>query len=281
MRTRVRVVLAVMAFCAGCSFLLVEAVLTGAGAWSWRFAALREPVDLFSGSCDVSQLEEKDVVRGTIHELCGRYDYTYDDYITDIAYYYVLPVETAGRTCYMGVRETKGRKGLFRKLSVRTAYDVKERGINVHQESSEQSDVEGEPVFVEGFLFGMNERQYHTFQAWLEKAGLDGHALPYYIEERDIAGLKTRCVGGLAGIAAGIVMVAGSIAVWIHWRKKSRRQTNITIGDVVYEKLQLARVNQLIEHVEMMQAVYELSRITGLGLPQAEKIVRKWYHYWY
>ncbi len=41
------------------------------------------------------------------------------------------------------------------------------------------------------------------------------------------------------------------------------------------------RVNQLIEHVEQMQAVYELSRITGMELPQAERIVRKWYRYWY
>lgn len=63
-----------------------------------------------------------------------------------------------------------------------------------------------------------------------------------------------------------------------YWRRRS--QTHITIGNVVCEKMQLARVNQLIEHIEMMQAVYELRRITGMELPRAEKIVRHWYRYW-
>lgn len=281
MKTRVGVVLAIMAFCLGCSFLLLEVFLTGSGGWSWRFAALQEPVDLLSGSCDVSQLEDMEVVNGTIHELCGRYDYTYDDYITDIAYYYVLPIDTDGSTYYIGIRETRGRKGLFRKMAGRTAYDVTERGVNVKSEPLTPPDENAEPIFVEGFLFGMSERQYHTFQAWIEKAGMEGQALPYYMEERDIAALRRACIGGLTCSAAGVVMVAGSMAVWIYWRRRSRHQTQITIGNVVYDKSQLARVNGLIGHAELMQAVYELSRITGLDLPQAERIVRKWYHYWY
>lgn len=281
MKTRVGIVLAIIAFCLGCGFLLLEVFLTGSGAWSWRLAALQEPVDLFSGSCDVSQLGEMEVVNGTIHELCGRYDYTYDDYITDIAYYYVLPIDVAGRTYYIGIRETRGRKGLFRQMAGRTAYDVKERGVNVKSEPLTPPDENAEPIFVEGFLFGMSDRQYHTFQAWLEKAGMEGQALPYYIEERDIAALRRACIGGLVCSVAGVVMVAGSMAVWIYWRRRSRHQTQIMIGNVVYDKSQLARVNGLIEHVELMQAVYELSRITGLELPQAERIVRKWYHYWY
>lgn len=281
MKTRVGVVLAIVAFCLGCSFLLLEVVLTGSGAWSCRFAAMREPVDLFSGSCDVPQLGDMEVVNGTIHELRGRYDYTYDDYITDIAYYYVLPIDTDGRTYYIGIRETRGRKGLFRKMAGRSAYDVTERGVNVKREPLTPPDKNADPIFVEGFLFEMSEQQYRTFQAWFEKAGIEGQALPYYIEERDIAALRRACIGGLVCSVAGIVMVAGSIAVWIYWRRRSRRQTQITIGNVVYDKLQLARVNGLIEHVELMQAVYELSRITGLELPQAEKIVRKWHRYWY
>ncbi len=281
MKTRVGVVFAIIAFCLGCSFLLLEVVLVGAGGWSWRFAALQEPVDLFSGSCDVSQLEDMEVVNGTIHELCGRYDYTYDDYITDIAYYYVLPIDTGGSIYYIGIRETRGRKGLFGQMAGRTAYDVTERGVNVKSEPLTPPDENAEPIFVEGFLFEMSEAQYRTFRAWLEKAGLEGQALPYYIEERDIAASRRACIGGLVCSAAGVVMVAGSIAVWIYWRRRGRHQTQITIGNVVYDKSQLARVNGLIEHVELMQAVYELSRITGLELPQAEKIVRKWHHYWY
>lgn len=278
MRTRVSVLFAIIAFCMGCSFLLLEGVVIGASGWRLRFAAMREPIDLFSGLCDVSRLEDMDVVSGTVHELCGRYDYTYDNYVTDIAYYYVLPVDTAGGTYYIGIRETKGRKGLFRDLCGRTVYDVTERGINIKDEPLKPPG--GEPIFVEGFLFEMSERQYHTFSSWLQKAGLDGQALPFYIEERDIAKSKQACISGLVCSIAGLVMVIGSIAVWIYWRRKRRLQTHITIGNVVYEKSQLVRVNQLVEHIEKMQAVYELSRITGLSLPQAEEIVRKWYHYW-
>lgn len=278
MRTRVSVLFAIIAFCMGCSFLLVEVVFTGAGGWRWRFAAMREPIDLSSGSCDVSYIGGMEAVSGTVHELRGRYDYTYDSYITDIAYYYVLPVDTADGTYYIGIRETEGRKGLFRELCGRTAYDVTERGINIKEEPLKPPG--GEPFFVEGFFFEMSERQYRTFTSWLQKAGLEGQALPYYIEERDIAKLKQACIGGLVCGVAGFVMVIGSIAVWIYWRRKSKRQTHIMIGNVVYEKSQLVRVNQLVEHIEKMQAVYELSRITGLSLPQAEEIIRKWYHYW-
>lgn len=289
MWNRLKVVLAICAISAGGSILLMEAVLLGSDIWNVRFAALREPVDLFSESCDISSLEEMDIVTGTVCELYGRYDYTYDDYVSDIAYYYVLPIDTAGRTYYMGIRETKGRKELFRKLSVNTEFDVEERGINVKPfqyaagVSSGQADAEREPVFVEGLLFRMNEQQYKRFQTWLDKAGYlgDGQVLPYYIEERNIAKYKRYCIGGLIWTAAGIVMIAGSISVLVRSRNRRRSQTQITIGDVVYEKLQLTRVNQLIEHLEMMQAVQELSRITGLDMMQAEKIVRRWYRYWY
>lgn len=286
---RLKVVLAICAISAGGSILLMEAVLLGSDIWNVRIAALREPVDLFSESCDVSLLEEMDIVTGTVCELYGRYDYTYDDYVSDIAYYYVLPIDMAGRTYYMGIRETKGRKELFRKLSIKTDFDVKERGINVKPfqdaagVSPEQADAEREPIFVEGLLFRMNEQQYKRFQTWLDKAGYlgDGQVLPYYIEERNIAKYKRYCIGGLIWTAAGIVMIAGSIAVLVRSKNRRRNQTQITIGDVVYEKFQLTRVNQLIEHLEMMQAVQELSRITGLDMMQAEKIVRRWYRYWY
>ncbi|MDE7273162.1 MAG: hypothetical protein K2N95_08885 [Lachnospiraceae bacterium] len=293
MWNRLKVVLAICAISAGGSILLMEVFLLGSDIWNVRFAALREPVDLFSESCDVSLLEEMDIVSGTVCDLYGRYDYTYDDYVSDIAYYYVLPIDMGGRTYYMGIRETKGRKELFRKLSVKTEFDVGERGLNVKPfqdaagVSSGQADAERESVFVEGLLFRMNEQQYKRFQTWLDKAGYldeiegDGQVLPYYIEERNIAKYKRYCIGGLIWTAAGIVMIAGSIAVLVRSRNRRRSQTQITIGDVVYEKLQLTRVNQLIEHLEMMQAVQELSRITGLDMIQAEKIVRRWYRYWY
>ncbi len=99
MWNRLKIVLVITAMCTGISIIFLEAVFIGSGMWSVRLAARREPVALFSGSCDVSQLEEMDVVCGTIYELCGRYDYTYDDYVSDIAYYYVLPIDTAGTVC--------------------------------------------------------------------------------------------------------------------------------------------------------------------------------------
>lgn len=287
MQNRLSSVLAIIAICAGGSLLMLEMVLLGADAWRVRFAALSEPVDLFSGPCDVSRLEEMDVVSGTIDELCGRYDYTYDDYITDIAYYYVLPIDVDGHTCYMGIRETKGRKELFRKLSGTTEFDVKERGVNVQSEPLVQSDAKGEPIFVEGFLHRMNEQQYRVFWKWLDKAGYleeseaDKQIFPYYIEERDIAKYKRECIGGLVWTAAGIVMIAAGGSALVCQRSRRRNQTHITIGNIVYEKEQLATVNQLVDHIERMQAIQELSRITGLDMIQAEKVVRRWHRYWY
>lgn len=280
MWNRLKVVLAIIAICTGCGTLILEITLLGSGVWISRVAAMQEPVELFSGSCDVSQLEEMVVVHGTVCELCGRYDYTYDSYISDIAYYYIMPIEVAGHTYYMGIRETKGRKALFRSLSVVTEFDVKERGINVKPFQVDPG-AEREPIFVEGFLFRMNEQQYKLFQTWLQKAGADGQALPYYIEERNIAEYKRAYIRGLFWTVASVVMIIGGAAVLIHWRRKRKSQTHITIGNVVYEKGQLASVNQLVEHIEMMQAVQELSRITGLDMVQAEKIVRRWYSYWY
>ena len=280
MWNRLKVVLAIIAICTGCGVLFLEMVLLISGMWASRSAAMQEPVDLFSGACDVSQLEEMDVVHGTVCELCGRYDYTYDSYISDIAYYYVMPIDTAGHTCYMGIRETKGRKALFRNLSVVTDFDVEERGINV-KPFQVDPDAEREPILVEGFLFRMNEQQYKRFQTWLQKAGVDGQALPYYIEERDIAEYKRGYISGLSWTVASVVMIISGAAVLIHWRRKRKSQTHITIGNVVYEKGQLASVNQLVEHIEMMQAVQELSRITGLDMVRAEKIIRRWYDHWY
>lgn len=292
MWNRRKLVLAVIAICTGGSILFLEAVLLGADLWSMRLASLREPIDLLSESCDVSQLEEMDAVKGTIRVLYGSYDYDHDSfrdpYVQNTTFYYVLPVQATGMTYYMGIRETQDREDAFRRLAVWTEYDAKPKrdfwGNALDKEAfvtPEQERAEGEPIEVEGFLFRMDETQCGRLLTWLDRTGTDGQVLPYYIEERDLAECRRDCIGGLAWTAAGIVMVAGSMAVLIHWRRRRRRQTHITIGNAVYEKTQLARVNQLVEHIEMMQAVYELRRITGLELPQAEKVVRKWYDYWY
>lgn len=291
MGNRRRIVFAVIAICTGGSILFLETVLLGMGLWRIRLASLREPVDLFSETCDVPQLEEMDVVKGTIRVLYGSYDYDHDSfrdpYFQDVTFYYVLPVQTAGMTYYMGISETQDREDAFRRLAVWTEYDAKPKrdfwGNALDKEAFvtlEQVSAKGEPIEIEGFLFRMDEAQCNRLLAWLDRAGMDGQVLPYYIEERDLAECRRDCIGGLAWTAAGIVMVVGSIAMLVHWRRRRRRQTHITIGNAVYEKTQLTRVNQLVEHIEMMQAVYELSRITGLELPQAEKVVRKWYDYW-
>lgn len=292
MGNRRRIVFAIITICTGGSILFLEAVLLGMGLWRIRLASLREPVDLFSESCDVPQLEEMDVVKGTIRVLYGSYDYDHDSfrdpYFQDVTFYYVLPVQTAGVTYYMGIRETQDSEDAFRRLAVWTEHDAKPKrdfwGNALDKEAFvtlDQVSAKGEPIEVEGFLFRMDETQCGRFLAWLDKTGTDGQVFPYYIEERDLAECRRDCIRGLTWTAAGIVMVAGSIAVLIHWRRRRRRQTHITIGNAVYEKTQLTRVNQLVEHIEMMQAVYELSRITGLELLQAEKVVRKWYDYWY
>lgn len=292
MGNRRRIVFAVIAICTGGSILFLEAVLLGMGLWRIRLASLREPIELLSGSCDVSQLEEMDAVKGTIRVLHGSYDYHHDSfrdpYVQDVTFYYVLPVQTAGMTYYMGIRETEDREDAFRRLAVWTEYDAEPRrdfwGNALDKETFvtlEQVSAEGGPIEVEGFLFKMDERQCDRLLVWLDKTGTDGQVLPYYIEEHDLAECRRDCIGGLVWTAAGVVMVTGSIAVLIHWKRRRRHQSHITIGNVVYEKSQLTRVNQLIEHIEMMQAVYELSRITGLELPQAEKVVRKWYDHWY
>ena len=292
MWNRLKLVIAVLAISTAISILFLEAVLLCAGVWRERIAALREPVNLFSESCDVTQLEEMDVVSSTISVLYGSYDYTYDGSISDTVYYYVLPIDTAGQTYYMGIRETKGRKSQFRELSLNTAFDAKPNqvlsGTLLQSETPGQANEIREPILVEGFLYQMNEQQYKRFLTWLEKAGYlesgktqQGQILPYYIIERDITKYKAQCVGGLILTALSSIMIISSVAMWIRWRKKHKNQTHVTIADQVYEKEQLAGVNQLIGKLEPMLAIQELSQITGLDMVQAEKIVRHWYDYWY
>ena len=292
MWNRLKLVSAVLAISTAISILFLEVVLLCAGVWRDRIAALRDPANLFSESCDVTQLEEMDVVSSTISVLYGSYDYTYDDSISDTAYYYVLPVDTAGQIYYMGIRETKGRKSQFRKLAMKTAFDAKPNqvlsGTLLQSETPGQANEIREPILVEGFLYQMNEQQYKRFLTWLEKAGYlesgktqQGQILPYYIIERDITKYKAQCVGGLILTALSSIMMISSAAVWICWRKKHKNQTHVTIAVQVYDKEQLAGVNQLIEKLEPMLAIQELSQITGLDMVQAEKIVRHWYDYWY
>ena len=295
MWNRLKLVIAVVAISTAISILFLEVVLLCAGVWRERIAALCEPVNLFADSCDVTQLEEIDVVSSTISVLYGRYDYTHDDSISDTAYYYVLPIDTAEQTYYIGIRETKGRKSQFRKLAMKTVFDAKPTQFldrNPLQddapETSAQDNEIRKPIFVEGFLYQMNEQQYNRFQTWLERAGYfesgktqQGQILPYYIVERDITKYKKQCVGGLIWTALSIVMLIGSAVVWIRWGKKRKSQTHVTIAGKIYEKEQLAGVNQLIEKLEPMPAIQELSRITGLDMVQAEKIFRHWYDYWY
>ena len=175
MWNRLKLVIAVLAISTAISILFLEAVLLCAGVWRERIAALREPVNLFSESCDVTQLEEMDVVSSTISVLYGSYDYTYDGSISDTVYYYVLPVDTAGQTYYIGIRETKGRKSQFRKLAMKTAFDAKPNqvlsGTPLQSETPGQANEIREPILVEGFLYQMNEQQYKRFLTWLEKAG--------------------------------------------------------------------------------------------------------------
>ena len=41
---------------------------------------------------------------------------------------------------------------------MKTAFDVKERGINVKDDASTYTDAQGEPIFVEGFLSWNNTK---------------------------------------------------------------------------------------------------------------------------
>ncbi|MDE6363278.1 MAG: hypothetical protein K2L86_03290 [Lachnospiraceae bacterium] len=52
----VRTMLVVLASCTGISILLIEFMFLCFGEWRIWMAAFREPVDLFSDSCDLTQL---------------------------------------------------------------------------------------------------------------------------------------------------------------------------------------------------------------------------------
>ena len=82
-----KTMLVVLASCTGISILIMEFLFLCFGEWRVWLAAFREPVDLFSDSYDLTQLEEFDVVRGTIRALGGSYSYTYDNGIQDTAYF--------------------------------------------------------------------------------------------------------------------------------------------------------------------------------------------------
>lgn len=295
-RRSIKTVLLILAACTGISILLMEFMFLCMGEWRARMAAFREPVDLFSESCDLTQLEELDVVRGTIRELGGSYSYTYDNGIQDTAFYFVLPIDTAGQTYYMGIRETRGRKEDFRRLAVRTKHDVKPirivTGNPWEDEIFKQEEQSlGEPVYVEGFLQKMNEDQYRSFVIWLKKAGYYEVAqsdksqmkqfLPYYIEEADIAYYQKSAEGAFIATAVGIVLIATSAAVVVHGKRRRESQLYVIIQGKVYLKEYLKPVNDLVMSIELMQAVQALSRITGLDMTAAEKIIRHWDRYWY
>ena len=68
-----------------------------------------------------------------------------------------------------------------------------------------------------------------------------------------------------------IAVVAGCDAV------KFQKRT----VDKVYSKEYLQPVNDLMMNLEFMMAVQTLSRITGLDMTAAEKVIRHWDRYWY
>lgn len=299
-RTSIKTVILVVAFCSGISILLMEFMFWCLGEWRIRMAAFCEPIDLFSESCDLTQLEELDIVRGTVRVLGGSYSYTYDNGIQDTAFYFVLPIDTEGRTCYMGIRETRGRKEDFRKLAVRTKHDVKPVRIvtgNPWEDESFKQEEQclGDPIYVEGFLYKMNEEQYRSFLIWLKKAGYfeaaqpDGEPdesqmkqfLPYYIMESDIAYCQKSAETAFFAIAIAIVLITGSTAAVVSRKRRRKRQTHVFIYGMIYLKEQLEPVNELVMHIELMQAIQALSRITGLNMAAAEKIIRHWDRYWY
>lgn len=295
-RRSIKIVLVLLAACTGISILLIEFMFWCFGEWRIRMAAFREPVDLFSKSCDLAQLEELDVVRGTIRKLGGSYSYTYDNGVQDTAFYFVLPIDTAGQTYYMGIRETRGRKEDFRKLAVRTNHDVKPMRIvmgNPWEDDyfKQKEQALGEPIDIEGFLQKMNENQYRSFLIWLEKSGYFEAAqsdesqmnqfLPYYIEEADISYYQKSTVNAFIAIAVGIVLIAGSAAMVVRQKRRREGQMYVIIQGTVYLKEQLKPVNDLVMNIELMQAVQALGRITGLDMVAAEKIIRCWDRYWY
>ncbi len=299
-RRTLKTMLVVVASCAGISILLLEFMFWCFGEWRIWMAAFREPVDLFSASSDLTQLEELDVVRGTVRVLGGSYSYTYDNGIQDTAFYFVLPIDTAQETFYMGIRETRGRKEDFRRLAVRSKHDIKPMRIvmgNPWEDDflKQEEQVLGEPINIEGFVQKMDENQYRRFLTWLEKSGYyepepsDGQIdesqmkqfLPYFIEEADIAYCQKAAKGACLAVLAGMMLLAGSAAAVIFQKRRRERQQYVTIHGTVYLKAHLEPVNDLVMNIELLLAVQALSRITGLDMTAAEKVIRRWDRYWY
>ena len=151
----------------------------------------------------------------------------------------------------------------------------------------QEEQVSGEPIFIEGFVHKMDENQYQRFLTWLEKAGIyepaqaDGRFLPYYIVETEIVRYQKSAVGALIATLAGVILIAGSIAAVLHQKRRRQSQKYVTIHGTVYSKEYLQPVNDLMMNLEFMMAVQTLSRITGLDMTAAEKVIRHWDRYWY
>lgn len=285
-------ILAMIAMVAGVGILFLELLLCVAGEWKMRLAVFREPVDIFSASCDMARLKEFDVVSGTVCVLYGSYLYQgVSD--SDVLYHDILPIKNDDIVYYMGIRETKGREKLFRQLSERTDFDVRITRIIMgnpyeimENEKAEESDWDRKPFHVEGCLRKMNDWQYNHYLIWLKKAGYyeqtgQDQILPFYIDEINIDRKKADCIRGLAATAAGCFLMMGSVAVMIRWRIRRRAQTHVTIHGKVYDKGELQSVDRLVNDMELMQAVQRLSSITGLSMTEAEKIIRKWERYYF
>lgn len=282
----------IIAITMGVSILFLELLLCGTDEWKMRFAAFREPVDIFSGQCDMTQLREFDIVSGTVTILYGSYSYQGISNF-DVLYHYVLPIKNDSIVYYMGIKETAGRENLFRQLSERTNFDVRMTRIMtgnpyeiMESESAEEAEKDRKPFWVKGCLRRMNDYQYNNYLNWLKKAGYyeqtgQEQILPFYIDEIDLEKKKADCITGLAATAAGCFLIIVSVAVIIRRRIRRRTQTHVTIHGKVYAKGELASVDHLVNDIELMQAVQRLSSITGLSMTEAEKIIRKWDRYYF
>ena len=67
----------------------------------------------------------------------------------------------------------------------------------------------------------------------------------------------------------------------LHQKRRRQSQKYVTIHGTVYSKEYLQPVNDLMMNLEFMMAVQTLSRITGLDMTAAEKVIRHWDRYWY
>lgn len=285
-------VLSIIAISTGVGILFLELLLCGTDEWKLRFAAFREPVDIFSGQCDMARLKEFDVVSGTVTVLYGSYSYQGISNF-DALYHYILPIKNGGMVYYMGIKETAGRENLFRQLSERTNFDVRMTRIMMgnpyeimESERAEEAKKDKKPFYVEGCLRRMNDQQYNNYLNWLRKAGYyeqtgQGQILPFYIDEIDIDGKKTDCIEGLTAVSAGSLLIIVSMAAIFRRRIRRYTQTQVTINGRVYAKEELESVDQLVNDIELMQAVQRLSSITGLSMTEAEKIIRKWDRYYF